>query len=261
MDSNEKRTVVEEGTNFKGTLSSSCPIDVRGRIEGEIETPSLTVSESGAVHGRAKVGSVRSEGELSGEFEADRVELAGRVRDNTIIRARSLEVKLAATRGKMQVIFGECELSVGDEPTEQVSIEEPAPPPAIEAAPEPEPEPEPAPAPPPEPAPPVEPVLANGAPPPAPAAAEPEQAPAPAAALPEPDAAPAAPAAVPADASLDELMSAFRSQPPAEAAEAAVAVVEEEETNGKRKRRKKSENEGDSGWSQPPSQPPPTPGS
>jgi cytoskeletal protein CcmA (bactofilin family) len=115
--SNTKVTVVEEGTEFKGTLSSSCPVDVRGRVEGELSTPALTVSASGAVHGRAKVGSVRSEGEISGEFEADSVELAGRVRDNTVIRARSLEVKLERARG-LQVMFGECELSVGDEPTE-----------------------------------------------------------------------------------------------------------------------------------------------
>ena len=124
-----RHTVVEEGTEFKGTLSSSCPIDVRGRIEGDLATPALTVSASGAVHGKAKVGAVRSEGELSGEFDADSVELAGTVRDNTVIRARSLEVKLAASRGKLQVIFGECELSVGDEPTEHDRVE----PPAVEA--------------------------------------------------------------------------------------------------------------------------------
>jgi cytoskeletal protein CcmA (bactofilin family) len=118
----EKRTVVDEGTSFKGSLSSSCPIDVRGRIEGDLETPSLTISHSGAVHGRVKVGSVRSDGEIAGEFEADHVELAGSVKDNTVIRARSLEVRLATEHGRLQVIFGECELSVGDEPTEHVEL-------------------------------------------------------------------------------------------------------------------------------------------
>jgi cytoskeletal protein CcmA (bactofilin family) len=122
---NGKRTVVEEGTSFKGTLSSSCPIDVRGRIEGEVETPSLVVSASGAVHGRAKVGSVRSDGELSGEFEADSFELAGTVRDNTKIRARSLEVKPSPSNGKMTATLGDCELSIGDEPTEFDIVEEP----------------------------------------------------------------------------------------------------------------------------------------
>jgi cytoskeletal protein CcmA (bactofilin family) len=121
-----KHTVVEEGSSFKGTLTSSCPIHVHGRIEGDLETPSLTVSATGVVHGKVKVGMVRSQGELAGEFDADSVELAGIVRDNTVIRARSLEVKLASARGKLQVIFGECELAVGDEPTEHDAIE-PAP--------------------------------------------------------------------------------------------------------------------------------------
>lgn len=120
-----KRTVVEEGTHFQGNLSSTCPIDVRGRVEGDIQAPSLTVSAAGAVHGKAKVGSVRSEGELSGEFEAETIELSGTVKDKTVIRARSLEVKLSSTRGQ-QVLFGDCELSVGDEPSEHDVVEEPA---------------------------------------------------------------------------------------------------------------------------------------
>jgi len=135
-----KVTVVEEGTEFRGTLTSSCPVDVRGRVEGELATPALTVSASGAVHGRAKVGEVRSLGEISGEFDADRIELAGVVRDNTVIRARSLDVKLSSERGKLQIIFGECELSVGDEPREAdhavepaVHVAAPAPAPMLEA--------------------------------------------------------------------------------------------------------------------------------
>jgi cytoskeletal protein CcmA (bactofilin family) len=113
----EKRTLVEEGTQFKGSLTSNCPIVVKGRIEGEIAAPSLTVSVSGAVHGKAKVGEIRSMGELSGDFDADVVQLSGTVRDNTVIRAKSLEVKLAPTNGKMQVVFGECVLDVGDAPS------------------------------------------------------------------------------------------------------------------------------------------------
>lgn len=117
-----KHTVVEEGSSFKGTLTSSCPIHVHGRIEGDLETPALTVSATGVVHGKVKVGMVRSQGELAGEFDADSVELAGTVRDNTVIRARSLEVKLASARGKLQVIFGDCELAVGDEPSEHDAV-------------------------------------------------------------------------------------------------------------------------------------------
>jgi len=110
-----RRTLVEEGTQFKGSMSSDCPIDVKGRIEGDLQAPALSVSASGAVHGKVKVGEIKSEGELAGEFDADTVQLSGSVKDNTVIRAKSLEVKLQPTNGKMQVIFGECQLEVGSE--------------------------------------------------------------------------------------------------------------------------------------------------
>jgi cytoskeletal protein CcmA (bactofilin family) len=117
-----KQTLVEEGTEFKGSLTSSCPVVVRGKVEGEISTPSLTVSPTGAVHGRAKVGSLSSQGEVAGEFDADTVELSGTVRDKTVIRAKSLEVKLAPANGKLQVVFGECSLDVGDAPVKADAI-------------------------------------------------------------------------------------------------------------------------------------------
>jgi len=110
-----RKTLVEEGTQFKGSLSSDCPIEVKGRIEGDLAAPALSVSGSGAVHGKVKVGELHSQGELAGEFDADVVQLSGTVKDNTVIRAKSLEVKLAPANGKMQVIFGECELEVGSE--------------------------------------------------------------------------------------------------------------------------------------------------
>ena len=60
-----------------------------------------------------KVGEIYSYGELAGEFDAELVQLSGTVKDNTVIRAKSLEVKLTPADGKMQVIFGECSLEVG----------------------------------------------------------------------------------------------------------------------------------------------------
>lgn len=113
----QKQTLVEEGTEFKGAMISSCPVVVRGRIEGEISTPSLTVSASGAVHGKAQVGAVISEGEIAGEIDADTVQLSGVVKDATVIRAKSLEVKLCTEDGKMQVVFGNTELIVGEDAT------------------------------------------------------------------------------------------------------------------------------------------------
>lgn len=223
-----KVTVVEEGTEFQGTLTSSCPIDVRGRVEGELRTPSLTVSASGAVHGRAKVGEVRSQGEISGEFDADKIELAGVVRDKTIIRARSLDVKIGAQRGKLQIVFGECELSVGDEPTEHDYAKE---------------------------------QLAT-APPPATAEATPAVAPPEAAVVATPVEAPEASAHPDLPA-----IAAAPVEPPAAEAAADDAEEEDDDTpevaaagatgNKRKKRRKNGQDEATTGWSQPPSQPPP----
>jgi cytoskeletal protein CcmA (bactofilin family) len=114
-NSSDRKTLVEEGTQFKGSLSSNCPIEVKGRIEGDVTAPALSVALGGAVHGKVKVGEIRSQGELAGEFDADVVVLSGTIKDNTVIRAKSLEVKLASANSKMQVIFGECELEVGGE--------------------------------------------------------------------------------------------------------------------------------------------------
>lgn len=118
----EKQTLVEEGTQFKGSLTSSCPIVVRGRVEGDLSAPSLTVSPSGSVRGQVKVGEMRSQGELAGEFDADIVQLSGTVKDKTVVRAKSLEVKLTPVSGKMQVVFGECTLDVGDMPSKEAAV-------------------------------------------------------------------------------------------------------------------------------------------
>src|SRR6185436_7340275 len=98
----DKRTLVEEGTTFKGSLSSTCPIFVKGGVEGDIQAPSLTVATTGTVSGKVKAGELKSDGSLAGEFDVDKIQLSGSVKDNTIIKARSLEVKLATGGSKMQ---------------------------------------------------------------------------------------------------------------------------------------------------------------
>lgn len=117
-----KHTLVEEGTEFKGTMSSNCPIVVMGKVEGDVAGPEIHVSPSGVVAGNVKVKELRSEGEVAGEVEAQVVRISGRVRDKTVIRARTLEVSLSADKGGMQVVFGDCELAVGDEPDKDAAI-------------------------------------------------------------------------------------------------------------------------------------------
>ena len=119
-----KKTLIEEGTEFKGTLTSSCPIVVMGRVEGELRGPSVEVTETGVLSGKAKVTELRSRGELGGEFEADVVELSGRVRDKSVIRAKALEVSLQREGGRIEMVFGDCELAVGDAPDKAKAVRE-----------------------------------------------------------------------------------------------------------------------------------------
>jgi cytoskeletal protein CcmA (bactofilin family) len=121
---NGRKTLVEEGTQFKGSLSSSCPIEVNGRFEGDLTAPALVVNPGGAVQGKVRVSELESQGELAGDFDADVVRLSGTVKDNTVIRAKSLEVKLTATKGAMQVIFAECAVAVGDEQPQEVEAKD-----------------------------------------------------------------------------------------------------------------------------------------
>ena len=113
-ESTVKQTILEDGTEFDGSIRSKCPITVSGKLKGEVSAPSLTVTKSGSVHGQVKVSQLKSQGEIAGEIDAESVELSGRVNDQTTIRAATLEVTLNQSSGKLQVTFGNCELQVGD---------------------------------------------------------------------------------------------------------------------------------------------------
>jgi cytoskeletal protein CcmA (bactofilin family) len=101
-----RRTIVDEGTELKGSLTSSCPVVVMGRLEGDVTAPALEVAVGGAVSGKVKVNELRSAGELAGEVDADRVRISGTVKDRTVVRAQSLEVALRRDDGKIEVVFG-----------------------------------------------------------------------------------------------------------------------------------------------------------
>ena len=117
-----KRTLIEDGTELRGTLTSTCPIVVMGRVEGDLTGPSVEVTESGVVSGKVKVTELRSRGELAGEFDADVVILSGRVRDKTRIRAQSMEINLKRDDGRIEMVFGDCELAIGDAPDKAKAI-------------------------------------------------------------------------------------------------------------------------------------------
>ena len=56
---------------------------------------------------------LRSEGVISGDIRADSVELSGKVKDDTVIQAKTLEVKLDQPDSGLRVSFGNCQLNVG----------------------------------------------------------------------------------------------------------------------------------------------------
>lgn len=116
----ERMTIVEEGTEFRGAITSSCGLLVHGRISGELTSPGLTITPTGIVSGKIRVGSLTSQGEIKGELEAEHARLSGKVSDDTVIVAKTLEVKLAS-EGRMTVTFGETKLEVGDDPRAKAS--------------------------------------------------------------------------------------------------------------------------------------------
>jgi cytoskeletal protein CcmA (bactofilin family) len=110
-----KRTVVEEGTALRGSLASNGAVLVMGRVDGEVSGVNVEITETGAVSGRVKTPALRSRGELRGEIDAEDVELSGHVLDDTVIRAQALAVNIPGPGGPT-VLFGDCELEIGEAP-------------------------------------------------------------------------------------------------------------------------------------------------
>jgi cytoskeletal protein CcmA (bactofilin family) len=127
-----KQTVVEEGTEFKGTIKSSCAVVINGTIDGDVDAPEITVTRSGSVAGSLKATKLRAQGTLSGKVDATDVFLSGVVRSNTAIKAKRLEAKLGSDSAQIEVTFGECALEVGEALVEPALV---APPLRAEAAP------------------------------------------------------------------------------------------------------------------------------
>jgi cytoskeletal protein CcmA (bactofilin family) len=109
-----KQTIIEDGTEFDGTIKSQCEIVLRGKLKGDVSAPALTVAPSGSVQGKVKVSRLKAEGEIAGDLEAESIQLSGRVSDQTVIRAKTLEVALTQPQGGLQVTFGNCDLHVGE---------------------------------------------------------------------------------------------------------------------------------------------------
>jgi cytoskeletal protein CcmA (bactofilin family) len=101
----EKRTIVEEGTDLKGSISSTCPIVVQGSIDGEVAGPSVEVSATGRIAGKITTGILNSKGRIAGELDVDVAQLSGTVANKTVVRAATLDLKITNPNGKVELKF------------------------------------------------------------------------------------------------------------------------------------------------------------
>src|SRR5258706_15365470 len=93
----EPATIVAEGTFFKGDFTSRCPMIVKGRIEGDVKAPSVTVTSSGALHGKVEAKTISCSGAVAGVLEADVIALSGAIARDTIVRAQRLNLDVEST--------------------------------------------------------------------------------------------------------------------------------------------------------------------
>lgn len=101
-------TLVEDGTTIKGSLSSTVPVVVHGTVDGDVESPAMTVSATGAVSGIVVTSALQSVGRIAGDFDVDHATLAGVVAVGTVIRAEGMDFKLEAKdpTKKIELRFG-----------------------------------------------------------------------------------------------------------------------------------------------------------
>jgi cytoskeletal protein CcmA (bactofilin family) len=120
-----KQTLVEAGTEFTGTIKSSCPVVVHGTLDGEIEAPTLSIAATGTIHGNIRAETLRSYGTLAGTVDAGEVYVSGVVRSKTVIRARRLELQLgnsSTSQIELTVKTSNTEVSALPSSPEAVSI-------------------------------------------------------------------------------------------------------------------------------------------
>jgi cytoskeletal protein CcmA (bactofilin family) len=101
-------TLVEDGTKIKGSLSSTVPVLVHGTVEGDVDSPAVTVSAAGSVSGVVMTKTLSSVGKISGDFDVDKATVAGAVAVKTVIRASEMEFKLEVKEPgkKIELRFG-----------------------------------------------------------------------------------------------------------------------------------------------------------
>jgi cytoskeletal protein CcmA (bactofilin family) len=103
----EPTTIIEEGTLFRGEFTSRGPVLVNGRLEGDVKAPAVTVTTSGALHGKVEAKTISCRGSVSGVLEADAIELTGAIARDTIVRAQRLNLDVESTSGRIELAFNQ----------------------------------------------------------------------------------------------------------------------------------------------------------
>ena len=115
----ELATIVEVGSEFRGNFTSSRPIIVNGRIEGDVTAPAVMVTHSGAVQGHVEAKTISCRGSAAGVLDADTIELSGAIAQYTVIRAQRLNLKIVSTSGKIELAFGQAVTAQEWEPPQE----------------------------------------------------------------------------------------------------------------------------------------------
>ena len=90
-------SIISADLKIKGNMSSNGDIQIDGRIDGDVESKSLTIGEGAEVNGTISCERVRVCGKVSGEIRATSVVLARSAKVDGDIAHKTLEIEAGAS--------------------------------------------------------------------------------------------------------------------------------------------------------------------
>ena len=90
-------SIISADLTIKGNMSSNGDIQIDGRIDGDVESKSLTIGEGAEVNGTVSCERVRVCGKVSGEIRANSVVLARSAKVDGDIAHKTLEIEAGAS--------------------------------------------------------------------------------------------------------------------------------------------------------------------